>query len=61
MVDPAVRSLSAIAQGKPMAAGGTVGNGKTINVAALTVITPTEDPVAVAQETINKLVGASLI
>jgi hypothetical protein len=61
MVDPAVRSLSAIAQGKPMAAGGTVGSGKTINVAALTVITPTEDPVAVAQETINKLVGASLI
>lgn len=61
MVDPAVRQLSAFAQGKaiPMEAGGVVGAGKVINVGGLTVVTPTKDPAAVATETVNKLVGAA--
>lgn len=52
-VDPAVRELSAIAQGlRP------VGQGKTVDVGGITIITPTEDPRAVATETINTLTGA---
>lgn len=59
LVDPAVRELSAIAQGlKPLASGGVVGTqGKVVNVGGLTVITPTKDPVAVASETVNRLVA----
>jgi Arc/MetJ-type ribon-helix-helix transcriptional regulator len=58
LVDPSVRWLSAIAQGKAtesMAAGGIRPG---IDIGGITIITPTEDPGAVAQETINRLVGA---
>jgi len=51
LVDPSVRGLSAIAQGK--APVGT--NGKTLNVGPITVNTPTTDPRAVAVETVNRL------
>jgi hypothetical protein len=55
-VDPAVRWLSAIAQGitspTPMASGGIAD--RPIDI---TVITPTEDPRAVATETVNRLVA----
>lgn len=57
-VDPAVRALSAYAQGLSipgMAAGGTVG--RTVDVGGVTIITPTEDPHAVALETINEIVA----
>jgi hypothetical protein len=60
MVDPSVRWLSAIAQGlqpPAMASGGVVGGGRTIDVGGITVVTPTQDPVAVAHETINTLVA----
>jgi hypothetical protein len=38
-----------------MAAGGVRPG---IDIGGITIITPTEDPGAVAQETINRLVGA---
>ena len=57
-VDPAVRELSAIAQGlKPAiatASGGVV-NQRPVE---LTIITPTQDPYAVAKETINHLLAS---
>lgn len=60
-VDPAVRWLSAIAQGKypGMERGGVVGAGKTMNIheGAITVISPQSDPRAVAVETVNHLVN----
>jgi hypothetical protein len=57
-VDPAVRALSAIAQGlvPGMASGGVVGVGKTIDVGGITVVSGA-DPAAVAQELVNDLVG----
>jgi hypothetical protein len=55
-VDPAVRWLSAIAQGfQPT---GTAG--RSVDVGGIQIITPTEDPHAVAQEAINALTGALL-
>jgi hypothetical protein len=58
MVDPAVRALSAIAQGLRAVPGQQVGPaGKVVNVGGITVVTPTVDPGAVAQETINRLVA----
>lgn len=58
-VDPAVRMLSAFAQGKipNFAGGGIAGVGKTIDVGGITVISPAADPRAVAQETVNRLVA----
>lgn len=56
MVDPAVRELSAIAQGKQLPPGG---RSATVDVGGITVITPTEDPFAVAHEVINQLVGSA--
>jgi hypothetical protein len=58
-VDPAVRWLSAIAQGKvpAMASGGVVGGGRTVNVGGVTVVSPSSDPRAVAVETVNYLVA----
>lgn len=59
MVDPAVRWLSAIAQGKEvprMGSGGVVGAGKTVNVEQH-IYSPQTDPRAVANEAINALVG----
>ena len=59
MVDPAVRELSAIAQGlRPMASGGISTGGKVVNMGGVQVITPTEDPRAVAQEVFNVLVAS---
>jgi len=60
LVDPAVRELSAIAQGLQsprMASGGVVVPQKVIDVGGINIITPTVDPAAVAQETINRLVA----
>lgn len=56
-VDPAVRWLSAIAQGlTPGGAGAAVTpSGKTVTVGELHVHTPTYDPYAVAVETVNRL------
>lgn len=54
-VDPAVRELSAIAQGLQtphMANGGVVAEARPIDI---TVVTPTKDPYAVAVETVNRL------
>lgn len=57
-IDPAVRWLSAIAQGK---GGDTVTNNRGVNVGTISIVTPTKDPAAVAQETINRLVAASYL
>lgn len=56
-VDPAVRQLSAIAQGLTPLAAGAVTPSHVTNVGGITVITPTKNPVAVATETVNRLVG----
>ena len=59
-VDPSVRMLSAIAQGLGGHAGST---GRSVNIAegAITVVTPTENPVAVATELLNQLVATSYL
>jgi len=59
-VDPAVRWLSAIAQGKgdAMASGGVVGGGRTVDVGGITVVSPSADPKAVAVQTLNQLIAA---
>jgi hypothetical protein len=57
-VDPAVRWLSAIAQGK--ASAGLAGSGaRTIEIGGITIVTPATDPVAVATETVNVLTARS--
>jgi hypothetical protein len=56
MVDPAVRELSAIAQGL-RAPRSSAAAQKVIDVGGISIITPTKDPAAVAQETINRLVA----
>lgn len=66
-VDPAVRWLSAVAQGlapppfggKAMANGGISTGGKVVNVqtGAIMVVSPQADPAAVAQETLNRMVA----
>lgn len=58
-VDPAVRALSAFAQGKGFGTTTNSNNGRSINVGGLTIVTPTRDPAAVARETINRLAGAA--
>lgn len=57
-VDPSVRALSAIAQGKVpgMAAGGV--SSKQIVVPEINVYTPVNDPRAVAQELLNHIAGS---
>lgn len=67
-VDPSVRALSAIAQGMAphLARGGIVGGGgpqKQVNIhpGALTVVTPTQDPVAVASEFLGQLVAKGYV
>lgn len=59
-VDPAVRWLSAIAQGKTprMARGGVTGAGRTYNIEQ-TIVSPQSDPRAVATEAINRLVASA--
>jgi hypothetical protein len=56
-VDPSVRWLSAIAQGL---VPGSAGPQKVVDVGGVTVVTPTEDPYAVATEVVNRIVGAAL-
>ncbi len=55
MVDPAVRELSAIAQGLRVPT--TTGVQKVVEMGGVTIITPTKDPAAVAQEVVNRLVA----
>lgn len=60
LVDPSVRELAAFAQGKPppTAAGGVFpGGGRTINIENLQLVSPQQDPAAVAQEFTNRLVA----
>lgn len=63
MVDPAVRALSAIAQGLRVpdtARGGVFGStGRTIDVGGITVVSPQSDPRAVATEVVNRLVATA--
>jgi hypothetical protein len=59
-VDPAVRALSAIAQGKLNTSAG-VDRSKKIQVGQITVITPTEDPRAVATEVVARMAAAAYI
>jgi phage-related protein len=57
-VDPAVRWLSALAQGKMnMANGGVVGSGKTIDASGWQIIVPGSDARAVAENVVNRLVA----
>lgn len=56
MVDPAVRELSAIAQGL-RTPNSTTTPQKVTNVGGISIITPTKDPAAVAQEVVNRLVA----
>ena len=56
MVDPAVRELSAIAQGLRSPNTSTTPQ-KVTNVGGISIITPTKDPAAVAQEVVNRLVA----
>lgn len=61
-VDPSVRMLSAIAQGKVlpgMANGGVVGSGKTVDVGGINVYTVTQDPRAVAAEVFNRFAATA--
>jgi hypothetical protein len=50
-VDPSVRMLSAIAQGKVNVTAG----GPSVEANGWTIVTPTEDPAAVATEALNQL------
>jgi len=56
MVDPAVRELAAFARGK-MTASGSGG----VTTGPITIITPTKDPIAVAQQVVNRIAAASYI
>jgi phage-related protein len=60
-VDPAVRALSAIAQGMFVGSGQVANTGKTIDVGGITVITPTQDPRAVASEVIARMASVAYI
>lgn len=62
-VDPAVRELSAIAQGLAPRSNNTSTStmGRTIDVGGITINTPTEDPRAVASEVINRFTAAAYI
>ena len=58
LVDPSVRPLAAIAQGKvPMAGGGVVGAGKqvTVEAGAIVVQAPQSNPMLVAEMTLDRL------
>lgn len=57
-VDPAVRELSAFAQGLKSPGGG--GNSRSVTVGDVTVVTPSKDPKAVARELLDEIVGKLL-
>jgi hypothetical protein len=61
-VDPAVRALSAFAQGltQPGDKGGG-SSGRHIEVGGITINTPTENPRAVAAEVIARMTAAAYI
>ena len=62
MVDPAVRALSAFAQGlTPPGDKGGGGSGRNIEVGGITINTPTENPRAVAAEVIARMASAAYI
>lgn len=56
-VDPSVRWLSAIAQGKGMAEGGM--SGKSVDASNWTIVSNAKDPEVVAQEVVNRLFAQS--
>jgi hypothetical protein len=58
-VDPAVRALSAFAQGLSTGSKGGYGGSKTIDASGWTIVTPTEDPYAVATEVMNTLAASA--
>lgn len=62
MVDPAVRQLSAFAQGIRTTGGSDVNTpvNRTL-VGAITIITPTEDPRAVASEVVARMAAATYL
>jgi phage-related protein len=62
-VDPAVRGLSAIAQGKgSMASGGVVGTGRVVNVEPGAIVIQTvADPMQIANMTLDRLVAAAAV
>jgi hypothetical protein len=59
-VDPAVRGLAAVAQGKPLDNNpatqfGATYIAKAVDVGGITVVTPLADPIAVAQQVVNRI------
>lgn len=60
MVDPAVRELAAFAQGKLQAGNQGTDRSRKIQVGQISIVTPTEDPRAVASEVIARMAAASL-
>lgn len=61
-VDPSVRALSAIAQGLVTNTGERViSSGKTIDASNWTIVTPSSDARAVANETLNYLVATTYV
>ena len=60
LVDPAVRELSAIAQGQNTVSA-TAPGGRSVTTGPITIITPIKDPVAVAQQVVNRIAAASYI
>ena len=58
MVDPAVRELAAFARGQVSANNH---NGRSVTTGPITIVTPTKDPIAVAQQVVNRIAAASYI
>lgn len=59
LVDPAVRELSAFAQGKMRSSSGG-GGGSQVDASGWTIVTPSKNPAAVAKEVLNELTGKLL-
>lgn len=59
--DPAVKALLKNQKATTMTSVTNVARGRMIDVGGLTIITPTEDPRAVARETVNQLAATALI
>jgi hypothetical protein len=59
-VDPSVRALSAVAQGLPgYASGGMVGGGITVESGAIQVVSPSKNPVIVAEAVLDAFAAAA--